>query len=162
MRALSDITEYMTFLIQTHPDLLLKHPQNIDAYLTFSDTNPHVDPCAFNPQPIEQPVRDELSVQKLMVNSFIPVVEMDGGKDWLCTLVWSVELTIHGSIKAYRDYFESVFSGTIGGGQITPRPGLTGGLLNTTPLQGIRLGVYERSAATGDTDAIKPNPQILG
>jgi hypothetical protein len=162
MRALTDITEYMTFLIQTHPDLLLKHPDNINAYLAFNEEHPHVDPCAFNPQPIEQPVRDELSVQKLMVNSFIPVVEMDGGKDWICTLVWSVEVSIHGTVNAYRQYFEEVFGGTVGGGQITPRPGLTGGLLNKDPITGVRLGVYERSAGVGDTDAIKPNPHLLG
>jgi hypothetical protein len=157
MRALADIAEYMTFLVQTHPDLLLKHPSNIDAYLNFGTGKPHVDPCNFNPQPIEQPVRDELSVQKLSVNSFIPVVEMDGGKDWICTLVWSVELTIHGTVNAYRQYFEDVFGSTVGGNQITPRPGLTGGLLNRTPLRAIHLGVYERSTI-GDTDAFKPNP----
>jgi len=160
LRSLSDITEYMTFLIQSHPDLLLKHPTNIDAYLDFSYVTPHVDPCVFNPQPVEQPVRDELSVQKLSINSFIPVVEMDGGKDWLCTLVWSVEVTVHGSVLAYRKYFEEVFSGTIGGNQITPRPGLTGGLLNKNP-QTVKLGVYEKSG-TLITDAFKPNPANLG
>lgn len=159
LRSLTDITEYMTFLIQSHPDLLLKHPTNIDAYLEFNETTPHVDPCIFNPQPVEQPVRDELTVQKLSVNSFIPVVEMDGGKDWLCTLVWSIEVTIGGSILAYRRYFEEVFSGTIGGNQITPRPGLTGGLVNTQ-LQKVKLGVYEQSG-TLITDAFKPNPSDI-
>jgi hypothetical protein len=156
MGSLGDITEYMTFLIQTHPDLLLKHPANIDAYLDFNNATPKVDPCLFNPQPLEQPVRDELSVQKLTVNSFIPVVELDGGKDWLCTLVWSVELTITGSVNAYRKYFEDVFSNTPGGSQISTQPGLTGGNINLTP-QKARLGIYEMSG-NQITDAMKPNP----
>lgn len=159
MRSLTDIAEYMTFLIQTHPDLLLMHPTAIDGYLSFSTNTPHVDPCIAAPK-IEQPVRDELTVQQLSVNSFIPVVEMDGGKDWVCTLVWSIEVTVNGTINAYRRYFEDVFGSTIGGNQIQPRPGLTGGLLNTEPLQGVRLGIWESSPGK-DTPAIAPNPQTI-
>ena len=143
MRSITDIAEYITFLIESHPDLLTKHPSAIDAYNTFNQVNPHVDPCLFD-QAQTQPIRDELRVSKLMVNSFIPIAEMNGGKDWLVTIVWSIELMIQGSSLAYRKYFENVFSSTIGGNQINTLPGLTGGRLNTTPTQ-VKLRVYEDS-----------------
>lgn len=152
MRNLADITEYLTFLIQTHPDLLLMRPTDIDNMLSWPHT--HVDPCLY--QTPSNTVRDELSVAKLMVNSFIPVVEMDGSKDWLATLVWSIELSVQGSVNAYRGYFDEV----LGNGQINSNPNLTGGVSNGALPWSLRLGTYEQSGPLV-TDAYKPNPQTL-
>ena len=149
MRQLTDIAEYLTFLIQTHPDLLTKDPTVINSYNNSIATTPHVDPCLFSNPP--HPIRDELTVHKVSVNSFIPIAEISNS-DWLVTIVWSIEMVVQGSALAYRRYFEDVFEG----GQINQQPGLTGGYLNTTP-NAIYLNVFERSI-NKDTLSHAPNP----
>lgn len=163
MRPLADITEYLTFLIQTHPDLLLMTPAQIDGITSLPPQK--TDPCLY--QPPSSDIQKDLSVGKLMVNSFIPVVELDGSKDWLVTLVWSIEVSVEGSILAYRRYFEQVLgSGSQLGSQIAPNHNLTGGLVPGGTLAGpvqiyeVGLGVFERSPS-GDTPAYSPNPSPL-
>jgi hypothetical protein len=147
MRQLTDIAEYLTFLIQTHPDLLTKSPNSIDGYNNTMVNTPHVDPCLHAPN--LDPIRDQLMVHKLSVNSFIPIAELSSS-DWLVTIVWSIELTIQGTVTAYRQYFEEVFDGS----QIDLQPGLTGGLINYSPNR-IKLNVFNRETQR-NTLAHKP------
>jgi hypothetical protein len=146
MRQLNNILEYLVFIIQTHPDLLTKTPERINAVLGWGY---NTDPCPY-PNPPSDPVatiQDKLTVRDLLVNAFVPVVEVAASQDWVVTLVWSIEVGIYGSVNAYRDYFAIVFDPNNpnnpypGNSQITPQPNLTGGVRGL-PMNLITIGLH--------------------
>jgi hypothetical protein len=143
MKKLVDMGQYLTFVMQSHPSLLSSSPEQINRLLNWE--YPHVDRCLY---PDDTPISDiekalaDLTVNKIEVNHFIPIMEMDG-TDWLVIMVWSIQVQYEVGMTTIRQYWIDALDPN----QITANPTLTGGELDRQPWQ---IGLVVRKKKLGD------------
>jgi hypothetical protein len=134
IRKLSDILEYVNFLISTHPGLLSSSPARINEMMGWQ--YPRVDPCLYLDGVSTDP-QSKLTIRVVSCNGFMPVVEQES-TDWLVVLVWSIECSVSGDVTDFRRYFQGALGGD---NQINPVDPLLGGNLDRLPYQ-IDVGLY--------------------
>jgi hypothetical protein len=152
MSRLTDISQYISFVLQSHPSLLSSSPQQVQQLLNWQ--YPHVDKCLY---PTDQPTTDaekalaDLTINRVEVNSFIPIVELEGS-DWLVIMVWSIQLRYEVGMNTIRQYWID----SLDVNQVFANPNLTGGLLDLQPWQ---VGLALRKKITGTpTDPASHTP----
>jgi hypothetical protein len=134
--------------IPRQPYLWSVADEKVSGYGSVSNLNweyPHVDRCLY---PDDTPISDiekalaDLTVNKIEVNHFIPIMEMDG-TDWLVIMVWSIQVQYEVGMTTIRQYWIDALDPN----QITANPTLTGGELDRQPWQ---IGLVVRKKKLGD------------
>ncbi len=130
-RELTNILSYLTFIFSSHPSLLEKSVEDLDAYSIWQYQK--VDPCLYDL------TNSRYSVDTLNLNTFIPIIEQSNN-DWLMVMVLSFDVDFIAKKSEYRRFFSEVLTD-----QIDANPGLTGGLIGE--INSLEIGVRDKKTS---------------